>query len=576
MFGTAPQDASSSPDEIRRSQLMQQLAGGAAPAQQPQPEQLAAPTATMPPQDATPANIRTPQAAKPLSAQSSVSPTFAQTAQGQTPQAPAAEPLPSIASRADSASPLKSVPLPQIMSREQFGAQYKDPVPSFQEPSLRNRLMHGLFFGMQTFGNPRVGAAAEQRWENDLDRRRQMATPLARQQRADEEYKSYLAGQTAEAKGIQEVAAANKALNPPMVPKDSPEALGANMIQKDLDERGTIRPETWDVATRLFNKGQAAPPQAKTAFELWHQQNPNGTYQDWAAEQQKTTKESSLKPEIVNQIGPEPDPRNYAKGQQDPGYQKAAKDWGESYQKKLQEETAAQGAARGAAFMANRMYSAIDTTQGNRPVYVSGETLKNDTQGRYLTPAGGKEITKEMVVQDIRGSVENVRESLTAMKGGFDPASRAALAASLADPNGTAAQFFQTIPRGSMLDETQQQYVIDLFQLREQAMNLRMVTGMGQGSDQLRRAIVSTLPGASTPDANYANRQLDAIEQVLNRVEKGIGNVPLKPAAGPETHGPLVHPATGQPFRENDTRTNRRTSEVQIFRGGQWQTQPKQ
>ena len=77
------------------------------------------------------------------------------------------------------------------------------------------------------------------------------------------------------------------------------------------------------------------------------------------------------------------------------------------------------------------------------------------------------------------------------------------------------------------LSSEQQDYLINLSQLVENSMAMRSVLGAGQGSDDMRRAIRSTIPGPNTPSKDYALKQLDKFEAVLNRLERGIPQVPL-------------------------------------------------
>jgi hypothetical protein len=245
--------------------------------------------------------------------------------------------------------------------------------------------------------------------------------------------------------------------------------------------------------------------------------------------------QSGVKPEIAAQTGPKPTSNSY-NGKKYPSIKDAQAAWGADVQKLVDDETSAQGNARGAAFGRNRPISVLDTWNGNRPITVSAGEAE-DNPDRYVTQGGGTPaLQKEALIQDIRTTIGNVGDSLKAMKAGFTAPQRMMLAASLGDPNGTAAQFFQSIPRGSALDETQQNYVIDIFQLRENAMAMRSLLGSGQGSDDLRRAIVQTLPGPGTPSKGYAQQQLKRLNQTVDRLERGVPGVPLS-GAGPQKPG---------------------------------------
>jgi len=58
--------------------------------------------------------------------------------------------------------------------------------------------------------------------------------------------------------------------------------------------------------------------------------------------------------------------------------------------------------------------------------------------------------------------------------------------------------------------------------LTENAMAMRSVLGAGQGSEDLRNAIIRTLPGVMSPDKKYAQKQLDLFEKTLDRLKKGV------------------------------------------------------
>lgn len=175
-----------------------------------------------------------------------------------------------------------------------------------------------------------------------------------------------------------------------------------------------------------------------------------------------------------------------------------------------------------------REYPVIDTQNNNRVVYANANDINNATPGRYV-PAGegAKGLNKEALLEDIRGNITQTRQSIAGLKNGFDPASRAQLAVSLASPTGTVTSFLQSIPRGSLTPD-QVDYVTNLFQLRENAMAMRSVLGAGQGSEDLRAAIQATIPGAGTPNAAFANAQLDKFEKTIDRLSRGVPTVPLK------------------------------------------------
>lgn len=209
----------------------------------------------------------------------------------------------------------------------------------------------------------------------------------------------------------------------------------------------------------------------------------------------------------------------------------------------------ATGLARGQGYGTYRMYQVIDTKNGNRPVTISADDLSQANKsepGRYITGTQGeKALTRTALISDIRGTLRNVRQALTAMPD-FTAAQRAQIALVMKDRNPSSAlsQFFGS-QWGTTLNPQQQSYLIDLAQLKENAMAMRSVLGAGQGSDQLRAAIAATIPGPTTPNKKYGLEQLDKFEQVLNRLERGIPSVPLKAATGKISDVPTGVPEVG-------------------------------
>jgi len=255
-----------------------------------------------------------------------------------------------------------------------------------------------------------------------------------------------------------------------------------------------------------------------------------------------------LPAEIEAQIGQPPNPKAYTQGLNDPKYKSDLAAWGKKAMALKNAETASSGESRAAAYGRNRPVQVLDTWNGNRPVTVSAADAE-DNPDRYVTQSGGeKSLPKEALLNDIRTSAENVRSNLDVLnRSGFD---RAKLAASLADPDSTSKEFLQSIPRGQ-LDDKAQQFVTDLFNLREQAMAMRSVLGAGAGSEDMRRAILSTLPGVATPSSSFGEKQVNNLLAVLNRLERGIPNVPLRDQAGTGANQQPVpthryDPATGK------------------------------
>jgi hypothetical protein len=201
----------------------------------------------------------------------------------------------------------------------------------------------------------------------------------------------------------------------------------------------------------------------------------------------------------------------------------------------------AQGEARGAAFAKSRPVTMLDTQNENRPTVISLQDALDANKsepGRYIpTAAGVPALNKTVLLEDIRGGIQQTRGALKNLQTDFSPAqaSQIAIVMRKGDP-GAISAFFQSAV-GQTLTPDQQDYLIQLFQLREQAMAMRSVLGAGQGSDELRAAILQTIPNPATPTRGYAAKQLDAFEAVLNRLSRGIPKVPLRNTPGTQATG---------------------------------------
>jgi hypothetical protein len=219
------------------------------------------------------------------------------------------------------------------------------------------------------------------------------------------------------------------------------------------------------------------------------------------------------------------------------------------------------GSERGGAYGATRQYSVLDTKNGNRPVYVSADELNRASAqepGRYLASgAGEKALNKENLMEDIRGGIQQVRAALeNPSMPDFNVKQKVKIAVAMRerDPRSAVSSLITSGDLGYMTPE-QEDYLIAHSILAEQAMAMRTVLGAGQGSQDLRAAITNTFPGPTTPSKRYGLKQLDAFEKTIDRLERGIPNVPLKPMANgqgggnttPAPQGMIAVQIPGQP-----------------------------
>jgi hypothetical protein len=192
------------------------------------------------------------------------------------------------------------------------------------------------------------------------------------------------------------------------------------------------------------------------------------------------------------------------------------------------------GQERGASYGQTRQYSVLDTKNGNRPGYVSADELNRankEEPGRYLASGPGVQaLNKENLMEDIRGGIQQVRSALeNPNMPDFTAKQKVKIAVAMRerDPRSAVSSLITGGDIGTMTPE-QEDYLIAHSILAEQAMAMRTVLGAGQGSQDLRSAITATFPGPTTPTKAYGIKQLDAFEKTVDRLERGIPNVPLK------------------------------------------------
>lgn len=190
------------------------------------------------------------------------------------------------------------------------------------------------------------------------------------------------------------------------------------------------------------------------------------------------------------------------------------------------------GAIRASIFVGGKDIGVIDKKTGD--MVMASQNDINNNPGRYAPAAQGTgAMGKEAVFQDIDFNIKNTRDAIRNLKSPFDATTRAQLALALRapDPQSSIHEFL-TGTYAKTLTPDQIDYTTALASLMENAMALRGVAGMGQGSDDLRQAILRAIPGPGTPSAAYANRQLDLFQGTVNRLHTGVPGVMENQGAG--------------------------------------------
>jgi hypothetical protein len=259
-----------------------------------------------------------------------------------------------------------------------------------------------------------------------------------------------------------------------------------------------------------------------------------------------------LSPEMAA-TGVPPDPKNFPGGMNDPNFMAAVRDYGQKVTDLKQRNLLEAARQRGISYAYGRaMYQQIPTldqeTQ-NIGFSTALEIAKNPSRYAPMTE-GDKLMMKNAIFEDIRGASGNLRRAMTVdpttgrpQNVTFGPAQVAKLTAAMdVDPSGGVlrTEMNNMIKAGGKyaLNPQQQATVIAMQQAVENAYALRGVAGFGAGSDDLRKAIKNTLPGP-TSSPGYSLQQLNAFDQQVDRLQRGLPFIPLRGG------GPSRIPAPG-------------------------------
>jgi len=196
---------------------------------------------------------------------------------------------------------------------------------------------------------------------------------------------------------------------------------------------------------------------------------------------------------------------------------------------------------RGQAYGLNRPISVLDSASGNAPTEVTMADIKKNP-GRYVPSGPGQTaLAQENLMQDIVGVSKQARSAITGLKQDFPTEMRLKLAVAMRenDPSGAIGQLVSSGALGSLTPD-QQNFVIAVNQLTENAMAMRAILKTGTGAQDVREAIRSTLPGILSPDKSFALRQLDAFDKTIARLHRGVPRIALPE---PSTPGELKESA---------------------------------
>jgi hypothetical protein len=191
---------------------------------------------------------------------------------------------------------------------------------------------------------------------------------------------------------------------------------------------------------------------------------------------------------------------------------------------------------RAETYVSSRHYAAINKKTGQ--LEYPNASQMNREPDLYAPVTGGMQaMAKEAVFGDIYYNVDNVEEAaqqMVAKGGAFTVKARANMLLALAhnDPAETVKTMISSGAMGNLTDE-QGAYLRAIASLSENAMAMRSVAGLGQGSEDLRNAIRAVVPNAGTPNLKYLQGQLKLFRGTAQRLEKGVPGVVYKQSAAP-------------------------------------------
>jgi hypothetical protein len=152
--------------------------------------------------------------------------------------------------------------------------------------------------------------------------------------------------------------------------------------------------------------------------------------------------------------------------------------------------------------------------------------------GRYQ-PAGpaAKALAQVNMMEDIARTSRATRTAINNLREDFPEEMKAKIAVAMKseNPDSALGELLSSAAIGS-LSKDQFAFLVATRQLAENAMAMRSILNSGQGSEDVRRAIQSTLPGLLSPSREKALMQLDQFDKTLEQLHRGVPGAKLGPA----------------------------------------------
>jgi hypothetical protein len=212
-------------------------------------------------------------------------------------------------------------------------------------------------------------------------------------------------------------------------------------------------------------------------------------------------------------------------------------------------------AIRTAPQMLNRFTPAINTGTGQL-VLATPEMLHAAPAGTYIPATqGGASMSKESAFADIEFNTKNTEEAIRNLKTPLDTRTRAQILTAMrsTDPKRAFDQLLSSEFTANLSDD-QIDLVTSVAAMTENAMALRAIQGLGQGSDELRSAITKMIPSFAPASKELALRQLEIFRGTVDRAKQGV------PKSG-VNHTEIPHQAkTTAEIRESENEPQQGTS----------------
>src|ERR1700674_209621 len=231
----------------------------------------------------------------------------------------------------------------------------------------------------------------------------------------------------------------------------------------------------------------------------------------------------TVDPIVAAQIGKPPDSAKFPQGENDPNYKGQMKLWGAEAEKIKTRMASATAEARGKAYGAYRPGAYI-TPEGELVSAFVGQAIG---QGWVPAAPGFQAMSKQAQFSEIQSASGKLRSAIGNLQPGdaFSAPAVIQLGMAMNAPDAGSMHSIASNLMASGLNERQQDYVVWLTQMAERLLSIRNIAGMGQGAEDLRRAIQATLPNIASGTPEFALRRMDAVDNQISQLYRGIPKV---------------------------------------------------